>query len=236
MVSVTPIVRQKLSDQVFDRLKEMIVSGELVAGDAMPSERDLMERYDVGRPAVREALQTLATKGLITISHGERSRVNRLNATIAFDQVDEVAKMLLSSEPSNVEHLKELRKILENGTVQIAGSLCTPEDSVELRTLVEKQRDHIGDNERFIEADIAFHARIAKITGNPLLQAVTQAMLSWLREYYTPLLYWSGHEETTLQEHSKIVDLLESNDSDAAAQLMTDHLNRSDPLYTSAKK
>ena len=71
---VEPITRQKLSDQVFDRLWEMIVSGELKPGDTIPSERKLMERFAVGRPAVREALQALANKGVITISHGERSR------------------------------------------------------------------------------------------------------------------------------------------------------------------
>ena len=49
------IVRRKLSDEVFDRLKAMITGGELTPGDAMPSERDLMERFGVGRPAIREA-------------------------------------------------------------------------------------------------------------------------------------------------------------------------------------
>ena len=53
------ISRRKLSDQVLDRLRDMIRRGELKAGDVMPSERALMERFGVGRPAVREALQSL---------------------------------------------------------------------------------------------------------------------------------------------------------------------------------
>ena len=115
-----PIIRQKLSDQVFDRLWAMVQSGELSPGDAMPSERALMERFNVGRPAVREALQTMANKGLITIAHGERSRVNKLTPGIAFDQVDDIAKLLLSTEPSNLENLKQIRKILEAGSIEIA--------------------------------------------------------------------------------------------------------------------
>lgn len=227
----SPIVRQKLSDQVFDRLWDMIQSGELAPGDAMPSERALMERFSVGRPAVREALQTMANKGLISISHGERSKVNKLTAGIAFDQVDDIAKLLLSTEPANLEHLKQLRKILEAGSVQIAARECTPEDIANLRGLIVDQRSKLGQDREFIEADIAFHVAIAEITGNPLMKAVTQAMLSWLFQYYKPLLLWSGREKTTLLEHDHIVDFLENKDVDGAVKLMRDHLGRADPLY-----
>ena len=229
-----PIVRQKLSDQVFDRLWDMIVSRELAPGDAMPSERALMERFEVGRPAVREALQTMASKGLITISHGERSRVNKLSARSALKQVDDIAKLLLSTEPANLEHLKQLRKILEAGTVRLAAEHCTPEDILELRALVEKQRSHMDEPEAFVQTDIAFHVRLAKTTGNPLLQGVTQAMLSWLSEYYTPLLHWSGREKTIILEHEHIVKLLEDHDPEGAVRMLCDHLNRSDPLYTAS--
>ena len=227
-----PIVRKKLSDLVFDRLREMIVSGELTPGDAMPSERVLMSRFEVGRPAVREALQSMANKGLITISHGERSRVNELSAGIAFNQVDDIAKLLLSVEPSNLDHLKQLRKILEVGTVRIAAENADADDIKALRSLVEAQRSHLGNAKAFIQSDIDFHVRLAQVTGNPLLQAVTEAMLKWLFAYYRPLLHWSGRENTTLMEHARIVDLLEKQNRDDVEHMMAEHLNRSDPLYT----
>ena len=227
-----PIHRQKLSDQVFDRLWTMISSGELAPGDTIPSERALMQRFGVGRPAVREALQMLANKGLITISHGERSKVNELTVGVALDQVDDIAKLLLSSKPANLEHLKQLRKILEAGTVRIAAVKCTKDDIGDLRALLDHQRSLLGQDQPFIQADIAFHVGLAKVTGNPLLETVTQAMLSWLFEYYKPVLLWSGREATTLKEHGKLIDFLEQHDADSAVRLMEDHLNRSDPLYT----
>ena len=58
-----------MSDEVFDRLKAMIVSGECGPGGSLPSERELMARFGVGRPAIREAMQALANLGLVTISH-----------------------------------------------------------------------------------------------------------------------------------------------------------------------
>lgn len=227
-----PITRQKLSDQVYDRLWEMIVSGELAPGDAIPSERGLMQKFGVGRPAVREALQALAGKGVITISHGERSRVNELSATMALGQVDEIAKLLLSSEPSNLEHLKQVRKILESGSVRIATENADAEGIAGLRGILDRQRAHQQNPKGFIQADIDLHVAIAEMTRNPLLMTVTRAMLDWLFAYYKPLLQWTGRENTTLMEHTKMVDHIEAGDADAAAALMRGHLSRSDPLYT----
>ena len=223
------ITRQKLSDQVFDKLWQMIADGDLSPGDAMPSERSLMERFGVGRPAVREALQSLANKGVITISHGERSRVNELSASNALHQIEDIAKLLLSSEPDNIEHLKDARKLLEYGIARFAAPRCTAADAADLRALIEKQRKCVNDNARFVEMDIAFHLRIAEITGNPILQAVSKATLTWLFEYYRPLLYWEGREVTTLKEHGLVVDALEAQDEEAAVTAMRQHLNRVEP-------
>ncbi len=159
------IVRRKLSDQVFDRLRDMIASGELTPGAPLPSERDLMERFGTGRPAVREALQHLHTMGLITISHGERSRVNALSADSVLSRVDDVARMLLSSEPDQLDHLKQARRMFECGLVRMAAQTATEADVADLRDLIAAQRDCLGDAARFVTQDMAFHARIAAISA-----------------------------------------------------------------------
>ena len=69
MEKYEPIIRRKLSHEIVDRLLNMFHRGELKEGDKMPSEHELMERYGVGRPAVREALLTLENIGLISIQH-----------------------------------------------------------------------------------------------------------------------------------------------------------------------
>lgn len=227
------IVPQKLPDQVFERLREMLATGELSPGDLVPSERDLMQKFGVGRPAVREALQAMQAKGLITINHGERSRVNALTATVAFKQLDDVAKLLLSTEPSNLDHLKQVRQILEVSVIKLAAKNCTPKDIADLETLIENQRLQLGDASAFMQADIAFHTRLAKMSGNPLIHSITEIMLTWLFEYHSSLLLWSGREATTLKEHAMILDHLIDLDADGAAVAMNNHLNRSNSSFAS---
>lgn len=225
------ITRRKLSDQVLDRLRQMILRGAVAPGDPMPSERDLMKRFGVGRPAVREAMQTLNTMGLITISHGERARVSELSADTVFRQIDTVAQMLLSTSPANLEHLKEARRFFELGMVRQAAEQATPDDAAHLRTLVSTQRSRLGSGKAFIQADIAFHVGIARITKNPIFVSVSEAMLSWLFHYHTDLLFWSGNENLTLEEHDNITESIERKDPDQAVIAMRTHLDRSRDFY-----
>lgn len=226
-----PIVRRKLSDEVFARLERMITSGELQPGDEMPSERDLMERFGVGRPAIREAMQALANKGLVMISHGERARVLKLTPQTIFKQVDLTAKIMLAQSVDSLEHLKSARIFFERGMAREAALTATLADIDDLKRILDTQRANLGDPEKFISADMEFHTRIARISANPIYVAVSEAMLAWLKEYHTEMLIWTGKENLTLVEHQEILDCLASNDADATEQALMRHLERSRALY-----
>ena len=226
-----PIVRKKLSDEVFARLRHMIETGELKAGDEMPSERELMERYGVGRPAIREAMQALAGKGLVEISQGERAKVLRITAETIIRQVDLPAKMMLSGSSDTLEHLKSARIFFERGMIREAATRATAEQIAELRALLEKQKQSLGDADAFIDADMEFHQCIARISGNPIFAAVSGAMLGWLKSYHTEMLIWTGRENVTLAEHEEIIRALEKGNADLAEKAMIKHLERSRALY-----
>lgn len=228
------IVKRKLADEVFDRLKAMIFSGEITAGDSLPSERELMIRFGVGRPAIREAMQALANLGLVAISHGERARVREITPRTALRQVDTIAQLLLLNSPHSLEHLKAARSFFECGMVRRAAELATPEDIAALRDLWERQHAAQGDAMAFIRADMAFHAKLAAMTGNPIYPVVSEAMLGWLQEYHTHMLIWEGRSEQTLAEHATIIGRIAANDPDGAEQAMLRHLERSDHLYVHA--
>lgn len=229
---IEQIVRRKLSDEVFDRLERMITSGELQPGDEMPSERVLMERFGVGRPAIREAMQSLANMGLVNISHGERAKVLKLTAKSIFRQVDLAAKIMLSQSSDSLEYLKSSRIFFERGMAREAAFRTKQSDVDDLRMIIERQRRSLGQAEEFISADMQFHTRIAQISGNPIFVAVSEAMLAWLREYHTDMLIWTGKENFTLVEHEEILDRLAANDADGAEAAVLKHLERSRSLYT----
>jgi GntR family transcriptional regulator, sialic acid-inducible nan operon repressor len=225
------IVRRKLSDEVQDRLLRLIADGNLRPGDAMPSERDLMARFGVGRPAIREAMQGLSNMGLVSISHGERARVQELTAQSIIKQVDASAHLMLSRSSDSLEHLKNARLFFERGMVREAAAKAMVEDVALLRATVEEQRGLLGNANGFMAADMRLHTQIAGITGNPIFISVSEAMLGWLKVYHVELLVWGGKETHTLAEHGEIIDAIEARDADAAEAALVRHLQRSRSLY-----
>ncbi len=225
------ISKRKLSDEVFERLKQLIVSGEKTPGSLMPSERELMVRFEVGRPAIREAMQQLASMRLVEINHGERARVLELTPQSLMQQVDQSAQIILSLSADSLEHLKSARIFFERGMVREAATRAADSDLKQLRTTLDEQRRLIGDPEKFIAADMHFHTQIARVSRNPIFTAVSEAMLGWLKVYHSEMLIWTGKEKYTLAEHEEIISHLAAHDADAAEAAMVKHLERSRALY-----
>jgi DNA-binding FadR family transcriptional regulator len=230
-----PIKRRKLSHEIMDRLLEMINSGELKEGDQLPSEHDLMDRYGVGRPSVREAMQSLEGMGLISIQHGEKAKVKKVTAEDIFDQISATTQHLLSSSVKNVEHLREARQIFEVGVVRLAVQRASSSCIKKLEKKLDHMRESKGDHEEFVKADQSFHTAIAEISGNPIFGAVSQAMFKWLSGFhyteYPNLLGVPELEELTLKEHEAIFQCIRDRDSSGAARAMSDHILRVNKLY-----
>jgi DNA-binding FadR family transcriptional regulator len=230
---VEQIQRRKLSQQVTERLMDLIGSGKIAPGEQLPSERDLMERYGVGRPAVREAMQALERAGVITITHGERARVAVPTADSLIAQIATGAQHLLRTRPGSLEHLKEARLFLETGLARLAALRAEPQGLAELAARLEEHRHATERLEEFAGRDIAFHRQIAVMTGNPIFAATLEAMLKWLSAYYRALVRAPGAESLTLDEHQRIYDAIAARDPAAAEAAMRDHLTRANTLYRS---
>ena len=227
-----PIVRRKLSHEVFDRLVQTIQSGELAPDDQLPSERELMQRYRVGRPAIREAMQALQRMGLIRIAHGERARVTLPTADTIVDQVSGAMVQMLGRMPGGLDQLKEARLLFEVGLAQVAARRGTAETVAQLRAALAACHAASGDQARFLAADMAFHRQIAAMSGNTLIRALSQGMLDWMMRFRRDLVTARGAERLTLEEHARIAEAITAGDPAAAAAAMTDHLTRANQLYS----
>ncbi len=226
-----PIQRRKLYQEVLDRLLERIRSGEIPSGEQLPSERELMDTYQVGRPAIREALQSLERSGIVTISHGERARVAVPTAESLIAQVTSGAQHLLRSDPHSLEHLKEVRVFLECGVARLAAERSSPESMKVLRQRLAAHHRCVDQPDHFVEGDMGFHMQIAAMSGNPIFPVIVEAMFRWLSEYYQTLVRAPGAESLTLDEHDRIVDAIEAHDAVGAEQAMREHLTRANALY-----
>jgi DNA-binding FadR family transcriptional regulator len=226
-----PIKKRKLSDEVLDRLLMLFESGELKADDEMPSERELMERFQVGRPAVREALQSLERMGLILIRHGGRAKVLKPTEDRIFNQIDFAARQLLASSDQNVEFLKEARQILEAGIAQLAAERSTPAEVDELGRHLESMRRNIGKPKKFLKADQEFHLTLSQMTHNPILLTTMRAVFKWLEQYHADLLGVAGLENLTLQEHEAIFKKIVDRDAEGAVRQISEHIPRINDLY-----
>ncbi len=229
-----PIQRRKLYQEVMQRIVQMIRSDGFSVGDQLPSERELMDYFAVGRPAVREALQNLEWMGLITISHGERARIAQPSFGVLLDTVALTTSHILTNSGKSLEELKQARLLFEVQMVRIAALKAGADDIARLRLRHDDHVGSVGDNARFLRCDMLFHREIATITGNTLFSALSEAMIGWLGEFYQDLVRVQGAEHVTLGEHQNIIDALAANDADAAEKTMTDHLTRASALYRQA--
>lgn len=231
MSTVLPIQRRKLAHGVFDRLLARIRSGELRPGDQLPSERELMTAYAVGRPAVREALQSLERAGLVSITHGERARVAVPSADDLLAQIAGGARQLLRSAPETLDHLKDARLFLECGLARRAAAAADPDGLVRLRARLDEHAAAVDDLAGFLGRDMAFHRQIAALTGNPIFPSIVEAMFGWLGEYYAHLVRVPGAESLTVAEHERIWAAIAAHDASGAERAMREHLTRANALY-----
>lgn len=226
-----PIERRRLYQEVMDRLIRMIEEDGLLPGDQLPPERDLSDRYGVGRPAVREALQNMARMGLLRLVQGERARVAAPTFANLLTSMSMTTSGILRSSEKGLAELKEARLLFEVNMVRLAIERATADDVAALEARHEEHRASLPDFNRFLHCDMRFHRQIAQMTGNSIFPSLSEALMGWLAEFYRELVRIPGAEEITLSEHASILAAIKARDAEAAEQAMRDHLTRANALY-----
>ena len=224
------IEREKLSDKVAALLEDEIVCGARRVGEQLPSERDLMRQFGVGRPAIREALYSLKNKGLIGISSGTRARVTEPTPEVILGGTSGAARHLLE-QPGGQQHFQEARTFFEVGLVRYAARHATDKDLARLETALDANREAIGDLESFKATDIDFHFVLAEIPRNPIFPAIHHAMVAWLTDQRETTLQVPGQVEIAYKAHERIYKSVASGVPDRAEKAMNAHLKQLYRVY-----
>jgi DNA-binding FadR family transcriptional regulator len=212
-------------EQVEDRIRKTILSGELRSGDMLPPEAELARQFDVSRTTLREALRVLATQGLIYKIPGSRggnfvqSVDHHSLGTVVIDSVHN----LLALGSIDVHEVAEARQYLEIPAVRLAAVHRTEEDLELLRDIVRRQKLASVDDPEVPELDERFHSLIAHASGNRVVASFVAALHHETEPvHYLDLSPEVGRE--TVRQHQAIVDGIAAQDPDAAEAAIVAHL------------
>jgi DNA-binding FadR family transcriptional regulator len=213
----------------------MIASGEYSSGDALPPERELMKRFGVGRPAIREALFALQRMGLVALTSGARPRVTIPSADRLIFELSGAANHMLAS-PGGEQAFQDARLFFEVGLVRYAANYATAADIAELKELLEKNASDIGDIQAFQQSDVKFHRKLALITENSIFRAIHDGLHAWLTKQRTVSLMVRGAARIALKYHTEIYQAIAARNPDRAERAMRDHLISVSEFYWKSKE
>ena len=212
--------RTRLRDRAADQLLDMVVSSGLSPGERLPPERELVGLLGVSRTVVREALNLLEARGLISIEHG-RGAVVSGGSTHA---VRDTLGLLLRVRPKAPWELLEIRKILEVEISGLAAERAGKEDVREMRGQLSRMETLIKAPEGYVDADVEFHALLARSTRNEVLLTMLDPVVELLRASREVSASRPGSARRALREHEEILGCVEAGHTDGARERMRAHL------------
>lgn len=198
----------------------MVISGGLSPGDRLPPERELCGRLGVSRTVVREALNLVEARGLVSIEHGRGAVVSGGGPRAVRDTLG----LLLRVQPKTLWELLEIRGILEVEVAGLAAERAGAEDVGAMRAQLEKMRGSIDAPEGYVDADVEFHALLARAARNGVLLTMLDPVVDLLRASRRISAARPGNAGRALEEHGRILDRVRSGDAEGARREMRAHL------------
>ncbi|MEN3277839.1 MAG: GntR family transcriptional regulator, transcriptional repressor for pyruvate dehydrogenase complex [Massilia sp.] len=169
-----------LADRVTDVLLEKIRGGEFAAGDRLPSEAALAQRFNVSRTVIREAVSRLKAEGLVATHQGKGTLIVGAGQSARF-QIDVNVDGVVSA----VLRVMELRSGLEAEVAALAAERRTATQNAEIQRALRAIDEAVADGRNGVDEDLAFHNAIANATGNPLYTSLLCFLRQFLREAVT---------------------------------------------------
>lgn len=217
------IVRAKLSEQIADRLEDLILNEELEDNAKLPPEQTLAENFNVSKNVVRESLNILKERGLVETRNGAGNFITRPKA----DNISDVIERMIVLDNIDYKQIYDTRIILETSACRRAASRITERELAKMNRLQKRLKNKELSVVKRRETDLDFHLEIAKASGNNLLVILIQAMKNiFLGSMFIEKEMEEGDSiDEALGFHERIFEALERHDADAAENAMYEHLS-----------
>lgn len=212
----------KVSELLAREILSDIETRGLEPGAKLLPEAAMLDQYGVGRASLREALRILEIYGIIKIKPGP-------GGGPVVDSVDSrdfgrASSFYLKVLGATVGDLLEARAALEPFMARIAAERITPERADTLREVLELEHETAKDsNAGWQPASAGFHAELASLTGNPILDLLGRTLITIMAEQ-TRSIFPAGERGPTQTIHSRIAEAIINSDGDEAARLTEHHI------------
>lgn len=210
------IQRKTLAEEVADRLIEGISSGAYALGEKLPIESELMKIYGVGRSSIREAIKTLAIKGILSVQQGVGTFVTAKNAQESLES---------QMNKAQIEEVQEVRSLLDSKIAAKAAMSRSKEDLKKIKKFLDLRNQYSQEDKAMecYQADVNFHLAIAEACGNNLLKeiykiATHQVMSSFEKRHGNS----TESFKISQQKHNQLYQLIVQQDSENASIIAQD--------------
>ena len=215
--------RRKRHEEVVEHIELLVLSDRIGIGGRLPSERELMERFGVGRSTVREALFKLNRMGLVELAPGSPARITTPTAELIVSELAGAARHFLAV-PEGTKHFQQARQLFEVGLAREAASRASDEGIKMLEEALKANRGSIGEQTRFVETDLEFHFVLARIANNPIFTSLMTALGEWLGKQRAVSAQGGATQSEAYAQHASIFEAISKRDPERAGRAMQTHL------------
>jgi GntR family transcriptional repressor for pyruvate dehydrogenase complex len=217
-----PVLRQSLSDDIAQRITQLIQTGNYRPGARLPAITRMASQFGVGSPTLREALKKLETVGVVDIRHGSGVYVGKspdslLITNPVFEPIP-TKKLLVD--------LVSARIPIETQTAALAATHATMEHLDEMERLLTEAGHSFEDASLLNQVNLSFHRQIALASGNAVMHQILEVLSSLFRQEQRMILNIHGKLQDDHAEHLEIYHALRARDPELASRRMQEHLER----------
>ncbi len=218
--------KESASDRLQRLLEESLLDDQYVTGDRLPSEREIMKRYKIGRGTVRAAYRSLQQKGLIKIRPGGGAFVQEVDSSM----VGATLSTLIRHRQVSTQHLQEFREAIETRCAAYATERATPEQINKLKILIKQMEGLLGSSGdgylRFYELELNLHTELAKISGNPMFEWFASTFERNAAVFSDILTDQSEKPEEALKDWHDFIKAIEKKEVIKASMIIGAHIFR----------